>query len=471
MAKDPNKNSGRHLRAGKEKSSSAGAPQDPKALPEQPKREKRLEEKHLVSDETLMKKYGMSRDEDGENDPDEGEKAPPLRPSDEIARKKRRNTYIIIAVITALAIGLIIWLAVPNTGSSSYENNASALVANDLEKSEGFPVSISGTSVTSGNFFTINKEVVYISDTSVVRLNQKAKPVFERSHGFYHPITKLSGDNLMVYNVGSNGFRIDNQKETVRSEEAENVLMAADVAENGRYALVTETKGYPSQLSVYLEDGSVQYKYSFSNCYVSDISLSADGSRAAVIGVTANEGALVSEVYLFDFRSETPLTISECPDTLLMAVEYCDGRALAVGDDRVVSVNESGEKTEYVYEDKKLSGYDFSGGQILVGLSPYDSATASKLTLINSKAEEVASQPVTGTVLDVSLYGDTMAVLTDEAMSSYSVNAVRNFHGQEGESQSAFHVEEVSNDIKAIALADESSAYLLGISEIQYVDY
>lgn len=430
-------------------------------------------EKHLFgSDETIMQKYGVSRDEESEDDTDVGDpEARPPKPKDEKSRKKRRRMYIIIAVITALAIALILWLAIPNSGASNYDNNMSGLVDDVMEVKEGYPATLSGTSVTSGNFFTMQKQVVYISDTSIVRLNEKADPVYERNHSFYHPIVKSSGENLMIYNVGSTDFRIDNKSDTIRNEDAANVIMAADVAENGRYALVTETKGYPSLLEVYKEDGSLQYKYSFSNCYVSDISLSADGTKAAIVGVTATEGELVSQVYLLDFNSETPMAIADCTGTLLMAVEYVDGRALAVGDDCAVSVNDHGEVTTYDYAGMKLAAFDYNENRLLVALSPHDSASKGKLTVLNSKAELHAERNCTETIYDVSLYGDTMAALTDNAVHSYSVNAVRNFNNENGEEQAVFHTTEAANDTKAIALADESSMFMLGISEIRFEDY
>ena len=387
-------------------------------------------------------------------------------------RKRRRKTYMIVAIVSLCAIGLILWLAIPHSGSSPYENNASGIVQEGLEVHEGFPVSINGTSVAGGNFYVIDGQVGYVSDTSIVRLSEHANPVYERSHSFYHPITQVSGEYLLVYNVGSNGFRIDNQKETIRNETLDYIIMAADVAENGKYALVTEMKGYPSHMEVFQEDGSVQYRYSFSNCYVADVSLSSDGNRAAVIGVTATEGELVSELYFFDFNDETPLAIVQYPGTMLLDVEFCsDGRALAIGDNLVTSVSNDGEKIDYPYGDLRLADFDFNNNRALLALSPYDSTSASKLLVFNSKGEEAAVRDCQEVMSSVSLYGDTMAALSGSNVYSYSVNAVRNFRGEEGEQQAAFHVTETSNDAKAIALADESSVYILGISEVSFEDY
>ena len=56
-------------------------------------------------------------------------------------------------------------------------------------------------------------------------------------------------------------------------------LIAGDIALNGRYALVTQADNYAAALSVYLPDGTLQYEYLFSNCYVTAIALRDDWRR------------------------------------------------------------------------------------------------------------------------------------------------------------------------------------------------
>ena len=275
----------------------------------------------------------------------------------------------------------------------------------------------------------------------------------------------------MVYNVGSTGYRVDNAGDTQRNETTEDVIMAGDVAENGKYAVVTETKGYPSYLTVYLEDGSPQYTYRFANCYVIDVALSEDGNSVAVAGLSAAEGQMVSELYLLDTHQEEPQAVAQFENTMLLQVEYCDGRALAVGDTLTVSMDSGGNKTQFEYGNRKLSAFTFHDNRALVALAPYDSSTASRLEVLTNKAEEYAGQDFDGVVTGVSLYGDTMAALSGDTVYAYSVNAVRNFHGKEGERQSSFHEIEVDNDTRAIALADESALYILGISQVQYEDF
>ena len=430
--------------------------------------------KHLIPDETIEFKFGMQPDDQSENDSDEPirkKNSSPKPRRDPSERRRRRRTFIIIGIVAACAIGVILWLAIPNSGKNYYDNNMSGIPQETIEAHEGFPLSISGTTVSGGNFHAVEKELVYVSDTSVVRLNQKAGEVYNRSHSFYHPIVRSGGDYTMVYNVGSAGYRVDNKRETVHNETTEDVIMAGDVAENGKYAVVTETKGYPSYLTVYMADGSPQYTYRFANCYVIDVALNEDGSVAAVAGLSASEGEMVSELYLLDTHQEEPVAVAQFENTMLMAVDYCDGRALAVGDNLVASLDGGGSKQQYEYGSRKISAYTFEGDRALVALSPYDSSTASRLEVLNSKAEEIAGQDYDGVVTAVSLYGDTMAAFCNGKIHAFSVNAVRNFHGKEGERQSAFKEMEADNDTRAIALADESSLYILGISSIGFEDF
>jgi len=81
--------------------------------------------------------------------------------------------------------------------------------------------------------------------------------------------------------------------------------------------LVTEKKGYLSSLSVYLTNHSVQYKYDFSEYYVTDVSLNHDGTRAAVSAMTAKDGGLVSAVYIFDLSIPTPIAVLTYSEALI----------------------------------------------------------------------------------------------------------------------------------------------------------
>ncbi len=424
--------------------------------------------KHLIPDETIEIKYGLLPDSESENDTSDGLMPPPgkklKKQIDPETKRRRRNTFIAIGIVIVIAILLILWLAIPNSGNSGYENNSDGTgESSQSARVEGYPLLINGTGVTKGNFFAQEKGMLYVSDTSVISADEKGKVLFNRSHSFYHPVSDHAGEYVLVFNEGSTGYRIEKNSGTIQEAECENGIITGAVAENGKYALITEANGYMSYLAVYQEDGSLQYTYYFASCYAQDISLSADGTRAAVSGIMAQDGKMISVIYLFDFNSEKPVAEVNFEDTLLFDVYYCEnGNALAVGDSKTVSVRSNGESREYAYGDRKISAYDFDRDRVLLALSPYDSVTLRQLTVLNSNAEETSVHDLSGNIADASLSGSRIAVLVKNQIFTCLLSDSIGENGLDGWKQI-----EAGDDAKAIALSG-SGAYILGVSEIRY---
>ena len=99
-------------------------------------------------------------------------------------------------------------------------------------------------------------------------MNSSANQSINRQHSFNSPVLQATSGKYLIYNLGGNGFKIEGSSDTIYSGNTSNNIIAGDIAGSGRYALVTETQGYPSSLSVYLTDNTVQYKYDFSEYYV-----------------------------------------------------------------------------------------------------------------------------------------------------------------------------------------------------------
>ena len=222
--------------------------------------------------------------------------------------------------------------------------------------------------------------------------------------------------------------------------------------------MVTETQGYPSSLSVYLTDNTVQYKYDFSEYYVTDISLNSDGTRAAVSGITAKDGGIVSAVYIFDFSNPEPIAILTYNEVLMEKVEYMDnGTVAAIGDTTTSMINgTTGEKVDYNYQSRQMTDYAIDRNRVALALTPYDNQSASKLVILDSSASEKCVIESQDKIDAVSLYGDTAVILTGTTIKGYSAS-----------SGNSFSTAEAGSDARGIALADEATVYVLGVSQIR----
>lgn len=363
--------------------------------------------------------------------------------------------YAIIAVLLVVVLSLLIWFSVD---SSSGIGQWFRSITVGSGQGDGYPTSIVGSSVNRGNFMTLDKNVVTVSDTALTVMNSSANQSINRQHSFNSPVLQATSGKYLIYNLGGNGFKVEGSSDTIYSGNTSNNIIAGDIAGSGRYALVTEAQGYPSSLSVYLTDNTVQYKYDFSEYYVTDISLNSDGTRAAVSGITAKDGGIVSAVYIFDFSNPEPIAILTYNEVLMEKVEYMDNGTVAViGDTTTSMINgTTGEKVDYNYQSRQMTDYAIDKNRVALALTPYDNQSASKLVILDSSASEKCVIESQNKIDAVSLYGDTAAILTGTTITGYSAS-----------SGNSFSTAEAGSDARGIALADEATVYVLGVSQIR----
>lgn len=437
--------------------------------------------RRFASDEDIRERFGVTQDDD-EQEPDayvgKYHENSVVRYQKRKARRQKQNKrdikispwlYYAIGVTLVAALGALIFVGFRSCSTEQVGESYTA-ITRGKGIGDGFPAMVVGNTVNKENFQSVDKEVVALSDTALVRLNSTAKEKLNHQHSYNRAMLAVAGDNMMVYSLGSRGYCIKTvDREIVRSE-AENNIITADLTENGQYALVTDAKGYPSQLIVYLSNHNEQYKYSFSNYYVTGIALNEDASRAAVTAISAENGGIVSAVYLFDFTKETPSAVLTYPDVLLTDIEYsANGTVVAVGDTMTSIINgQSGARVDYPYQNRQLSDHSIDGDYTVLALEPYDSTSANQLVLLDKDGNVFASLDTTTKADAVSLKGDTIAVLSGGNVMGYSVNAMRNQNPSQAE-RGPFSTKPAGVDAKAVALSDESSVYVLGVSEIRYV--
>lgn len=137
-----------------------------------------------------------------------------------------------------------------------------------------------------------------------------------------------------------------------------------------------------------------------------------------------------------------------------------DGTVSAIGDKMTAVINTATQtKVNYDYQGMQLSAYTVDSGRTVLSLTAFDSATSSRLVVLGGDGKELANISVPGEIRSVSLYGDTVAALAGGTIYAYSAVG-----------GNPIATVDAGGDAKAVALASESEAYVLGISELRYVE-
>lgn len=369
-----------------------------------------------------------------------------------------RWVYRIILILVLSFVAMLLWFNRANLTPENVLDWAQTQFVG-LGVGDGFPYKITGNVVSPGNFKSVDKELVMVRDTELTVLNSTAKEMLSRQHSFSKPVMKLNGQRMLIYNLGGKGYQVESQSRTLVKNNTDQNILCGALARNGRYALVTEEEGYCGYLTAYLPTNEQLFHYWFSEYYPTAAALNETGTKALVTGVSSKNGALTSAVYLIDFGSSKPVApLAEYTDNMMLDADYFDsGTAVAVGD-RMTAVfdTNSGKKVNFDYEGQQLTAYDMNNGKTALSLSPYENAASTKLVVLDKNGGTSVTVSLKQSVKSVSLYGDTVAALADGKVMFYSAVT--------GAPQGSC---DAGEDAKAIALASDSSVYILGVSEVR----
>lgn len=376
-------------------------------------------------------------------------------------RQVPRWVYRVILILALSVLAVLGWMNRDNLAPSAVLEWVQGRVVG-MGVGDGYPHSITGTSVQPKNFLSYDKNVYFAGDTAFTVLNSTAKELASRQHSLSSPVLKLGGGRALLYNLGGKGCQVESLGRTVSKFNASGNVVAGSVARQGGYALLTEADGYCGELTTYTAGGRERFHYWFSDYYPTAVALSPDGSRAAVAGVNAKEGQIVSAVYLLDLNSgkaQEPLAVY--PGNLLFDAAWDGDGAVAVFGDRASVLVDagSGKKTEYGYGGRQLSAYCSNENGVVFGLSSYEGSSDSGLVVLNRAGGRVLSERLSGEIRSVSAFGVTAAALCGGRVYFYTALPA-------GPAGSA----DAGGDAKAVALRDEKSAYVLGVSEIRLIN-
>ena len=324
-----------------------------------------------------------------------------------------------------------------------------------------YPYKISGNKVSNENFRTIDKSLFLLSDTTLTTLNTSAGEMQKEQHSFPSPMLKVSGNRAIIYDLGGKHLRIKSKSKAVHTAELESNIISADVSDCGTFGVVTESSGFLGQMTIFSKNGKdIYYKYNFADHYITDMAISESGKSAAVCGSTAKNGSMVSSVYVFDYKSETPKVKLDYEDNLFIRVEYLsNGNIMAVGDSLVSVINpRNGEKRDYNYEGKTLHHFDVNKKYgILLALALSEDGNSTDMVFINSSGKFENIINTIHNVKAVSFNHRKLAAL------SYGKVYIYNFSGNH------LKTVNVGNDAKNIRLYSGRDMYVLGVTEVRKV--
>lgn len=370
--------------------------------------------------------------------------------------KMTKERWIIAGIIfVALVLSILLYFGKGTCASCSCAGSSGA--------KNNFTVNITGSSADAGNFRNFSDGLCYTSDTDFVALDAKGNTVYSVQHGFAHPMLKVKDSIAIAYDLGSTSYGIYSGGDNFTQAESDTKIYLADVSSDGSYAFITEAKGYNAKLSAYSSDNQIKYGYSFAQYYITSMALNSDCTGAVVCGVSTNNGAQESVIYVLDFTKEEPVAKHIVSDFIYDCDYLSNSSVCAVGSTGTYVCNSSkfSKIQKISYNGMLLTTYDFNSdiGVIAVSLSRSGDGRNCNIEYINSSGKIEKTIETDCAVISLGTYKDRIVVADNTNLYLYRSN------GKLIESYLS------SDTCKQVRMRSASSVYVLGLDSIYSVTF
>lgn len=378
----------------------------------------------------------------------------------EAVNKKRVGAAAVIVLVLCIVV-----FAVTSRNIMNLESCANWIQYDLFGRGDnsGYPVLINGSEVSGGNIMDMSGKFAYASNSNIVALDSSGNHIFNRQHSFSTPVMVGNGTRSLTYDLGGKGYRIDSLDEVVFESNGDLPIITADIGKNGSYAIVTQHDEYISYMRVYNSSNEEVYTYAFSEYYINTISLNDDGTKIIASGISAKNGEPVSAVYYLSITEETPVEFFEIDNTVVYSVEYLSADKVGFVGNNACGVVDLA-KNEIVrnsYNDMELTAYDIDKGlqSVVVSLSRNGDGRLCSLYMYSASGQIETSFDTDCRIISLDAYSNKIGVIDNGTARLFDKSGNELYNTDAGA------------DAAAMLMDGQREAYVLGISEIRYIEF
>lgn len=270
--------------------------------------------------------------------------------------RRMRRTMLLVALVAAAVIYLT---GLVNTSVMLLEDMADT-VRIALMPEQGFPQQTGAGAVyqaetLGGSFVVLGEEGCTVFSNGGGRLNTVGT-------GYARPALAAGKNSFVLYNRSGSELRVESRTRELYTRQTEGHIYLCALSDRGELAVVTDDVRKLALLTIY--DANRNELLTWSTTTAEGVPLrmdfSPDGTQLAIAAVTAQDGQMVTNLYLLNLRAGEPQLLASEPGSTPLALTWCSNdRLLAVCDTHAALYGSDGSAQ---------GRYDF-GGQDVAALS------------------------------------------------------------------------------------------------------
>ena len=300
--------------------------------------------------------------------------------------KKRQMRLTFIAVVTT---AFLVYITGVFGASLAYLGDfvSSGLVY--LQFGKGFPVAIENQTFIQAE--KMGSSLCLLDNDSLTFYSPTGDEVYEYHHSMQNPVISASGKRVVIYNANETSLKIANAHNILFSQEMAGDIIHASLADNNALAVTTKSQSYNGEVKVYDSQMNEIFTWLNAKSFPLQSFLSPKAGYLAVSCLAAQDGNLISDVYIIDTSDGSEKFVLKNTDGAVLGVEFVkEEKIIIFYTDKAMVVNLLNGQTEkvYPYNGDDLIAYDIKNSQIVMALGNYDKANNSKLVVCDLSLTE-----------------------------------------------------------------------------------
>ena len=288
--------------------------------------------------------------------------------------RRMRRTMLLVALVAAAVIYLT---GLVNTSVMLLEDMADT-VRIALMPEQGFPQQTGAGAVyqaetLGGSFVVLGEEGCTVFSNGGGRLNTVGT-------GYARPALAAGKNSFVLYNRSGSELRVESRTRELYTRQTEGHIYLCALSDRGELAVVTDDVRKLALLTVY--DANRNELLTWSTTTAEGVPLrmdfSPDGTQLAIAAVTAQDGQMVTNLYLLNLRAGEPQLLASEPGSTPLALTWCSNdRLLAVCDTHAALYGSDGSaQGRYDFGGQDVAALSAEGGGLAVLFGSGPSSTA-----------------------------------------------------------------------------------------------
>ena len=251
--------------------------------------------------------------------------------------------------------------------------------------------------------FCAFKNELALAGSSGVRLyDGSGACVLDDSTSYKAPALESGEKYLLLYDAGGNDYALFTTLACVHRASADGAIQYADIADSGRYLIVSRTEETKYKVTLYSASFTELARY-YRDSFVTSAAISPNGEAVAILSADASGWTLNGSVTLCSDGSAETKNVSLGTSLPVAARYFSDGSLAVICDDRVVFLTPSGEIAASVsYEQQTLQCFDFSDACVAFACKRNVLGSESRIVLLDTKGSVLCDEVRTGKIESVS---------------------------------------------------------------------